>query len=99
MTVPVALCVSSVDFDGSVLLNPRVHGRIQVALADVADLLKARFSSEQAAARHHGRCRSDPGRCRSDRVGAKIVSPAPGGEGPRPRAPSRAELSVPGEML
>ena len=41
MTVPVALCASSVDFGGGVLLNPRVHGRIQVALADVADLLKA----------------------------------------------------------
>ncbi len=99
MTVPVALCASSVDFDGSVLLNPRVHGCIQVALADVADLLKARLSSAQAAARHHGRCRSDPGRCRSDRVGAKIVSPAPRGEGPRPAPRRGAELPVPGEML
>jgi hypothetical protein len=71
MTMPVALCASSVDFDGSVLLNPRVRERIQVALADVADLLKARVSSAQAAARHHGRCRSDPGRCRSNRVGAE----------------------------
>jgi len=45
MTVPVALFASSGDFDGTMLLNPRVHGRIQVALTDVADLLKARASS------------------------------------------------------
>jgi len=56
MTVPVALCASSVDFDGSVLLNPRVRGRIQVALADVADLLKARVSSAQHHAPRRVRC-------------------------------------------
>ena len=44
MTVPVAIFASSGDFDGTVLLNPRVHGRIQVALTDVADLLKTRAS-------------------------------------------------------
>lgn len=47
MTVPVAIFASSGDFDGTMLLNPRVHGRIQVALADVADLLKARASGAQ----------------------------------------------------
>ena len=41
MTVPVALFASSGDFDGTLLLNPRVHGRIQMALTDVAGLLRA----------------------------------------------------------
>lgn len=56
MTVPVALCASSVDFDGTVLLNPPVHGRIQVALADVADLLKARVTSAHHHAPRRVRC-------------------------------------------
>ncbi|MDR0343901.1 MAG: NAD(P)H-dependent oxidoreductase [Nocardiopsaceae bacterium] len=42
LTVPVAIFASAGDFDGTVLLNPRVHGRTQMALADVAGLLKAR---------------------------------------------------------
>lgn len=41
MTVPVALFASSGDFDGTTLLNPRVYGRIQVALTDVCGLLRA----------------------------------------------------------
>jgi FMN reductase len=45
MTVPVAIFASGGDFDGTLLLNPRVHGRIQMALADVADLLRARAGS------------------------------------------------------
>lgn len=49
MTVPVAIFASSGDFDGTLLLNPRVHGRIQIALADVTDLLKARASGTRAA--------------------------------------------------
>lgn len=32
LTLPVAIFASSGDFDGTVLLNPRVHGRIQIAL-------------------------------------------------------------------
>lgn len=48
LTVPVAVFASSGDFDGTVLLNPRVHGRIQVGLADVADLLRARATGAQA---------------------------------------------------
>jgi FMN reductase len=47
MTVPVAIFASSGDFDGTLLLNPRVHGRIQIALADVAGLLTARASATQ----------------------------------------------------
>ncbi|WP_028922142.1 hypothetical protein [Pseudonocardia acaciae] len=42
LTVPVAVFASSGDFDGTALLNPRVHGRIEVGLNDVADLLRAR---------------------------------------------------------
>lgn len=49
MTVPVAIFASSGDFDGTLLLNPRVHGRIQIALTDVTDLLKARASGTRAA--------------------------------------------------
>lgn len=45
MTVPVAIFASSGDFDGTLLLNPRVHGRIEMAFADVAGLLKARAGS------------------------------------------------------
>jgi FMN reductase len=42
LTVPVAIFASAGDFDGTVLLNPRVHGRIQVGLTDVVDLVRAR---------------------------------------------------------
>jgi FMN reductase len=45
MTVPVALFASGGDFDGTLLLNPHVHGRIEVALTDVADLLRSRARS------------------------------------------------------
>lgn len=49
MTIPVAVFASSGDFDGTVLLNPRVYGRIEVALGDVADLLRARAEHTAAA--------------------------------------------------
>jgi FMN reductase len=49
MTVPVAFYASGGDFDGTVLLNPRVHGRIQVGLNGVADLLKARATGAPAS--------------------------------------------------
>ncbi|MEO3798055.1 NAD(P)H-dependent oxidoreductase [Nonomuraea sp. B10E15] len=39
MTVPVAVFASSGDFDGTTLLNPRVYGRIEMAITDVLDLL------------------------------------------------------------
>jgi FMN reductase len=39
LTVPVAIFASAGDFDGTTLLNPRVYGRIQMALTDVKDLL------------------------------------------------------------
>lgn len=48
MTVPVAIFASSGDFDGTLLLNPQVHGRIQIALTDVAGLLKARAGGTRA---------------------------------------------------
>lgn len=44
LTVPVALFASGGDFDGTTLLNPRVFGRIETGLADVADLLRARVT-------------------------------------------------------
>lgn len=40
LTVPVAVFASSGDFDGTVLLNPRVYGRIEVGLGDVIPLLR-----------------------------------------------------------
>jgi len=49
MTVPVAFFASGGDFDGTVLLNPRVYTRIQVGVDDVAGLLQTR-----ARAQHHG---------------------------------------------
>lgn len=42
LTIPVAIFASSGDFDGTVLLNPRVHGRLEMSLRDVSDLLKTR---------------------------------------------------------
>jgi len=42
LTLPVAVFASAGDFDGTVLLNPRVYGRIQVGVTDVVDLLRAR---------------------------------------------------------
>lgn len=42
LTVPVAIFASSGDFDGTLLLNPRVYGRIEMSLRDVADLLRTR---------------------------------------------------------
>lgn len=40
LIVPVAIFASAGDFDGVTLLNPRVYGRIETALADVVDLLE-----------------------------------------------------------
>ncbi|MFC4054197.1 NAD(P)H-dependent oxidoreductase [Actinomadura syzygii] len=50
LTVPVAVFASAGDFDGSVLLNPRVYGRIETGLTDVADLLRARATGAPAPA-------------------------------------------------
>ncbi|GAA3792842.1 NAD(P)H-dependent oxidoreductase [Amycolatopsis tucumanensis] len=49
LTVPVAIFASAGDFDGVTLLNPGVHGRIEMALADVVDLLKARATGARTA--------------------------------------------------
>ena len=40
LTIPVAFFASAGDFDGTVLLNPSVYGRIEVGLADVGALLR-----------------------------------------------------------
>ncbi|MEU8798516.1 NAD(P)H-dependent oxidoreductase [Spirillospora sp. NPDC048819] len=42
LTIPVAIFANGGDFDGTTLLNPRVHGRIETGLADVVDLLRTR---------------------------------------------------------
>jgi FMN reductase len=49
LTIPVAVYASAGDFDGTTLLNPRVHGRIEVGLNDVADLLRARATGPESA--------------------------------------------------
>lgn len=41
MTLPVAVFASSGDFDGTTLLTPRVYGRIEMAVRDVAGVLIA----------------------------------------------------------
>ncbi|WP_406637739.1 NAD(P)H-dependent oxidoreductase [Amycolatopsis sp. WGS_07] len=41
LTLPVAVFASAGDFDGTVLLNPRVHGRIQIALESAVRFLPA----------------------------------------------------------
>lgn len=48
LTVPVAIFASAGDFDGTALLNPRVHGRIELSLTDVVDLLRARATGGNA---------------------------------------------------
>jgi len=45
LTMPVAFFAAAGDFDGTMLLNPRVYGRIEMGLADVADLLRLRYAS------------------------------------------------------
>ncbi|MFC6506922.1 NAD(P)H-dependent oxidoreductase [Promicromonospora citrea] len=42
LTVPVAVFASSGDFDGTTLLTPRVYGRVEMAVDDVAGLLAER---------------------------------------------------------
>ncbi|GAA3220705.1 NAD(P)H-dependent oxidoreductase [Nonomuraea helvata] len=49
LTIPVAFFASAGDFDGTTLLNPRIYGRIEVGLTDVADLLRARATGPEAA--------------------------------------------------
>lgn len=42
LTLPLAVFASSSDFDGTILLTPRVYGRVETALTDVGELLAAR---------------------------------------------------------
>ncbi|WP_370934497.1 NAD(P)H-dependent oxidoreductase [Amycolatopsis sp. cg13] len=41
LTLPVGIFASSGDFDGTALLNPRVHGRIQIAVESAMRFLPA----------------------------------------------------------
>ncbi len=49
LTLPVAIFASAGDFDGATLLNPRVYGRIEMALTDVIDILRARVAARESA--------------------------------------------------
>jgi FMN reductase len=42
MTAPVAVFASATDFDGTIPLTPRIHGRIETAIDDILALLVAR---------------------------------------------------------
>lgn len=53
MTIPVAVFASAGDFDGTTLLNPRVYGRIEMALTDVAGLLAQRVHASSAQQQVH----------------------------------------------
>ncbi len=48
LTIPVAFFASAGDFDGTTLLNPRVHGRVEAGLSDVADLLRTRATGPRS---------------------------------------------------
>lgn len=39
LTLPVAIYASAGDFDGTTVLNPRVHGRVELALTDIGSIL------------------------------------------------------------
>lgn len=62
LTIPVAVFASSGDFDGTVLLNPRVHGRVEMGLRDVTDLLRARATGVVPGAETASPLRHDPPR-------------------------------------
>lgn len=48
LTVPVSIFAFSGDFDGTQVLNPRVHSRVEMSLRDVEDLLRARAGRTEA---------------------------------------------------
>lgn len=65
-TLPVGVFASSGDFDGTLLLNPRVHSRVAIALDDVSDLLLRRLPE-------------DTGGDRGSARDAATATPRPGG--------------------
>ncbi len=50
LTAPVAVYASAGDFDGTTLLNPRVYGRIEIAIGDILSLVKPQRSADEACA-------------------------------------------------
>ncbi|GAB3613472.1 NADPH-dependent FMN reductase family protein [Humibacter ginsengisoli] len=54
MTIPVAIFASAGDFDGTTVLNPRVYGRIEIALTDVKDLLSSRAAGVRPSTAANG---------------------------------------------
>ncbi|MGY1839553.1 MULTISPECIES: NAD(P)H-dependent oxidoreductase [unclassified Modestobacter] len=49
LTVPVAFYAGAGSFDGALVLDPEVYSRVEIGLADVADLLRARAARAPAA--------------------------------------------------
>jgi len=52
MTAPVAVFASSTDFDGTIPLTPRIHGRIETAVLDIHSSLTTRASVRGGYAVH-----------------------------------------------
>lgn len=50
LIAPVAIYASAGDFDGTTVLNPRVHGRVEMALADIGDILHRQAEPPRRAA-------------------------------------------------
>ncbi|HTN55094.1 MAG TPA: NAD(P)H-dependent oxidoreductase [Microbacterium sp.] len=55
MTAPVAVFASATDFDGTIPLTPRIHGRIETAIDDILAVLVARAgrSTQPSVVRSH----------------------------------------------
>jgi FMN reductase len=49
MTAPVAIYASSTDFDGTIPLTPRIHGRIETAIQDIRSVLTDRAGDASRA--------------------------------------------------
>lgn len=49
LTVPVAVFASAADFDGTIPLTPRIHGRIETAVTDVRPILLGRLREKESA--------------------------------------------------
>ena len=48
LTLPVGIYVSAADFAGQEILNPEIYARIEMAIDDVADLLRQRPQTQAA---------------------------------------------------
>jgi FMN reductase len=48
-TAPMGIYLSAADFDGTIILNPEVYERIEVAVDDVVPVAKALVAARTAA--------------------------------------------------